>query len=285
MKALQRPGFRPGHGRITPAAAPLGAVLLALPLGVAVLGPLFADAPAAGVSAPYAASDTGHLLGTDGLGRDVLALLLHGGRSALGMALGAVAVAYLAGGIVGLLAASARRRWADELLIRPLDVLLPLPTLLVISVVAVGWRGSPLAIALAVAAVNVPPVARLVRAAALDAASSPVTEALRLQGESRIRIQLDHIARSVIGPVAADIGTRVTLAVFLVGSANFLGLGLSPTAPDWAVSISRGREGLLLQPWAVLAPAAMLVMFTVGLNLLADRLLGRSRRRTGEAVR
>ncbi|QGV81965.1 ABC transporter permease [Streptomyces ficellus] len=257
--------------------APVGAVLLALPLGAAALGPLFADAPAAGLAAPYAARDGEHLLGTDALGRDVLALLLHGGRSALGMALGAVVLAYLVGGMAGLLAASARRRWLDELLIRPLDVLLPLPTLLVISVVAVGWRGSPVAIALAVAAVNVPPVARLVRAAALDAASSPVAEALRLQGESWSRIQFGFVARSALGPVTADFGTRVTLAVFLVGSANFLGLGLSPTAPDWAVSIARGREGLLLQPWAVLAPALMLVLFTVGLNLLADRLLARSR--------
>ncbi|KUH39579.1 MULTISPECIES: ABC transporter permease [Streptomyces] len=265
--------------------ASLGAVLVALPLGVAVLGPLFADAPAPGLAAPYAARDVEHLLGTDALGRDVLALLLHGGRSALGMALGAVALAYLVGGLAGLLAASARRRWLDELLIRPLDVLLPLPTLLVISVVAVGWRGSPVAIALAVAAVNVPPVARLVRAAALDAASGPVAEALRLQGESWARVQFGLVARSALAPVAADIGTRVTLAVFLVGSANFLGLGLDPTAPDWAVSIARGREGLLLQPWAVLAPAAMLVLFTVGLNLFADRLLARSRHRTQEAVR
>ncbi|MGW6566276.1 ABC transporter permease [Streptomyces sp. NPDC054975] len=284
MKLLKRAGARPGAGRIALATAPVGALLLALPLGVAVLGPLLTDVPATGVSAPYAGRDAEHLLGTDGLGRDVLALLMHGGRSALGMALGAVAVAYLVGGFVGLLAASARRRWADELLIRPLDVLLPLPTLLVISVVAVGWRGSPVAIALAVAAVNVPPVARLVRAAALDAASSPVTEALRVQGESRARIQLDHVARSVLAPVAADIGTRITLAVFLAASANFLGLGLNPTAPDWAVSVSRSREGLLLQPWAVLAPAALLVMFTVGLNLLADRVLARSRR-TQEAVR
>lgn len=265
--------------------APVGAALLALPLGTALLGPALAEAPAAGLAAPYAPRDAAHLLGTDALGRDVLALLLHGGRTALGMAVGAVALAYLVGGLAGLVAASARRRWLDELLMRPLDVLLPLPTLLVISVVAVGWRGSPVAIALAVAAVNVPPVARLVRAAALDAASSPVAEALRLRGESWGRIQFGLVARSALGPVAADIGTRVTLAVFLVGSANFLGLGLDPTAPDWAVSIARGREGLLLQPWAVLAPAAMLVMFTVGLNLFADRLLARSRPRTKEAVR
>lgn len=246
--------------------------LVGVPLLVAVGGPLVAGRMDPPPGAPYA-DEPGHLLGTDGLGRDVLEVLLMGGRTAIGMALGAVVVAYAAGGLIGLLAASSRRRWLDEALIRPLDILLPLPSLLVIGVVAIGWRAEPVAITLAVAAVNVPTVARLVRAAALDAASGPVVEALRMQRETWFGIHLGYIGRSVLAPVAADVGTRITLAVFLVASVNFLGLGLSPTAPDWAVSVSRNREGLLLQPWAVLAPAAMLVAFTLGFNLLADRLV------------
>ena len=99
-----------------------------------------------------------------------------------------------------------------------------------------------------------------------------------MQRESWFTIQLGYVGRSVLGPVAADLGTRITLAVFLVASVNFLGLGLSPTAPDWAVSVSRNREGLLLQPWSVLAPALLLVSFTLGFNLVADRLVHRSRR-------
>ncbi|WP_433008896.1 ABC transporter permease [Kribbella sp. CA-294648] len=248
-------------------------LLVLIPLLVAFLGPMISVGVKPGL--PY---DKAGLLGTDGLGRDVFSLLLEGGRTALGMALGAVVTAYLIGGAIGLVAASTRHRWVDEALIRPLDVLLPLPSLLVISVVAVGWRASPLAITLAVAMVNVPTVARLVRAAALDAASGPVVEALRMQRESWAGIHLGYVGRAVLGPVAADIGTRITLAVFLVASVNFLGLGLSPTAPDWAVSISRNREGLLLQPWAVLAPALLLVSFTLGFNLLADRLVHRARR-------
>jgi peptide/nickel transport system permease protein len=236
-------------------------VLIGVPLVVAIVGPLIPVRAEPGL--PYASDG---LLGTDGLGRDVLGLLLIGGRTALGMAIGAVLIAYLVGGLIGLVAASTRHRWLDEVLIRPLDVLLPLPSLLVISVVAVEWRASAFAITLAVAMVNVPTVARLVRAAALNAASSPVVEALRMQRESWITINLGYVGRSVLGPVAADLGTRITLAVFLVASVNFLGLGLSPTAPDWAVSISRNREGLLLQPW-----------FTLGFNLLADRLVRRSR--------
>ena len=96
--------------------------------------------------------------------------------------------------------------------------------------------------------------------------ADPVVEALRMQRESWFAIQLGYVGRSVLGPVAADLGTRITLAVFLVASVNFLGLGLSPTAPDWAVSVSRNREGLLLQPWAVLAPALLLVVLHPGLQ-------------------
>lgn len=265
---------RPGRGRRSLLTTGAG-LLLAIPVLVAVVGPALAPviAPAAG-GAPYAAG-AGHLLGTDGMGRDVLGLLLRGGRSALGVACCAVGLAYAVGGTLGLAAAVTRHRWLDELLLRPVELLLPVPSLLIISVIGVGWRGQATAIALAVAAINVPAVARLVRAAALDAASSPVAEALRMQGESGSRILFGYVGRAVLPVAAADVGTRVTTAVFTVAAANFLGLGMEPTSPDWAVTIAGSREALLLQPWAVCAPAAMLVMFTVGLNLLADRLLRR----------
>lgn len=259
----------------------IGLVLFAVPVAVALLGPLFAPAVTSTDGGPYVVGQG--LFGTDGLGRDVLGLLLHGGRSALGVACCAVALSYLVGGTIGLIAAATRHGWLDELLLRPLEVLLPLPSLLVISVVAVGWRGEPMAIALAVASLNVPAVARLIRAAALDAASSPVAEAMRVQGESRARIQFGYIGRSVLPVAAADVGTRISAAVFTVAAANFLGLGMEPTSPDWGVTIAASREALLVQPWAVCAPAAMLVMFTVGLNLLADRLLTRLRRKPAAA--
>ncbi|QFG22326.1 ABC transporter permease [Actinomadura sp. WMMB 499] len=262
-------------------------VLLAVPVLAAVLGPLLAPAITPADGAPYVLGG-GHPLGTDGTGRDVLGLLLRGGPSALGVACGAVALAYLLGAPLGLAAATTRHRWIDELLMRPVELLLPIPSLLVISVIGVGWRGSALAIGLAVAVINAPAVARLVRAAALDAASGPVAEAMLLQGESRPRILFGYIGRAVLPVAAADAGTRVPLAVFTVAAANFLGLGLDPASPDWGVTIAASREALLIQPWAVCAPAAMLVMFTVGLNLLADRLVGRGARerpRRAEAAR
>lgn len=251
--------------------------LLAVPVLFAVAGPLAAGAVSGPDGAPYAAGD-GHPLGTDGMGRDVLGLALRGGGSALGMACGAVLGAYLVGGAIGLVAATARRQWVDEVLLRPVEVLLPIPSLLVISVVGVGWRGSPVAIALAVAAINVPAVARLVRAAAAEAASGAVAEAMRMQGEAGVWILVGHVGRAVLPVALADAGTRVATAVFTVAAANFLGLGLEPTAPDWGVTIAASREALLVQPWAVAAPAVLLILFTVGLNLLTDALLARRSR-------
>ncbi|TDC96585.1 ABC transporter permease subunit [Actinomadura sp. 7K507] len=272
------------RGRRPSLTIALAALLLAVPVTAAVLGPLLAPAITPDDGAPYVTGN-GHLLGTDGTGRDVLGLLLRGGRSALGVACCAVALACLVGGPLGLAAAATRHRWVDELMMRPIELLLPIPSLLVISVVGVGWRGSPVAVALAVAVINAPAVARLVRAAALDAASGPVAEAMRVQGESRARVLFGYVGRSVLPVAAADVGTRVPAAVFTVAAANFLGLGLDPASPDWGVTIAGSREALLIQPWAVAAPAAMLVMFTVGLNLLADRLLKRGKHEKRERPR
>lgn len=249
-----------------------GAVLLVPPVAAALVGPFVTSAGIPSDGMPYALGD-GHPLGTDALGRDVLTLVLRGGASALGVACAAVALAVVVGGVLGLAAAAARSRFLDDLLIRPVELLLPLPSLLVISVVGVGWRGHPVAVAVAVAALNVPAVARLLRAAALDAASGPVAEAMRLQGESPARILFGHVGRAVLPVAAADAGTRIAGAVFTVAAANFLGLGLDPTSPDWGVVIASSREALFVQPWAVCAPTLMLVMFTVGVNLLADGLL------------
>ncbi|HEX7305826.1 ABC transporter permease subunit [Lentzea sp.] len=250
--------------------AVVAAVLAGLPLLATVVGPFVAAGVESPPGAPYVLTGP-YLLGTDGLGRDVFGQLLRGGPSTLLVALVSITGAYLLGGLAGLLAASSRRRWVDEVLLRPLDVLLAVPSLLLISVVAVWWQAEAWAVAVVVGVVNAPAVARLVRGAALDASSSGVAEALALQGQSWWRVHSGYVARAVARPVAADIGTRVTAAVYLIAAVNFLGLGADPTSADWAVSVARNRNALLLQPWSVLAPALVVVCFTVGMNLLGDR--------------
>lgn len=243
-------------------------LILAVPLLLALLGPLFAGEPG-----PRAASFTaggGHWAGTDFVGRDVWRQVLLGGRPVVVAALAATALAYAVALPLGLFSALTHRRWLDELLMRPLDVLLAVPSLLLILLVAAVMRPGAAGIALLVALVNIPDAARSVRAAAAEAASRPVVEALRMQGESWVRTALGYVGRSALRTLAADAGVRLTGVLYLVATAAFLGVGAAPDAADWAVMVDRNRTGMFVQPWAVALPAVLIVALTMGTNLLFD---------------
>ncbi|MFF3706246.1 ABC transporter permease [Streptomyces phaeochromogenes] len=253
----------------------LGAALVCVPLVLALFGPLFA-----GEAGPRATSFTlggGHWLGTDFVGRDVWRQVLFGGRPVVVVALAATALAYLVALPVGLISALTRRTWLEEMLMRPLDVLLAVPSLLMILLVASVFSPGASGLALLVALVNIPDAARIVRAAAADVASRPAVEALRMQGESWWRIAVGHVGRSILRPLAADAGVRLTGVLYLVATAAFLGIGVAPDAADWAVMVDRNRTGLFVQPWAVVVPALLIVTLTMGCNLLFDALLSTGR--------
>ncbi|WP_433854358.1 ABC transporter permease subunit [Streptomyces kronopolitis] len=249
----------------------LALLLLAVPLLLALLGPLFAGEPG-----PRAASFTtggGHGVGTDFVGRDVWRQVLLGGRPVVLAALAATALAYAVALPLGLCGALTHRRWLDELLTRPLDVLLAVPSLLLVLLVAAVVRPGAAGITLLVALVTVPDATRAVRAAAAEAASRPVVEALRMQGESWARTALDCVGRAALRTLAADAGMRLTGVLYLVATAAFLGVGAAPDAADWAVMVDRNRTGMFVQPWAVALPALLIVALTMGTNLLCDAAL------------
>ncbi|MGW4229403.1 ABC transporter permease subunit [Streptomyces sp. NPDC004980] len=246
----------------------LGAAVAGVPLGLAVLGPFLVGEPTA-----RAASFTpggGHLLGTDFVGRDVLDQVLLGGRPVVLVALAATALAYLVALPVGLISALTHRRWLEESLMRPLDVLLAVPSLLMLLLVAAAFPPGAAGLVLMVALVSVPDTARIVRAAAAEAASRPALEALRMQGESWWRLAVGYVGRSILRTLAADAGIRLTGVLYLVATAAFLGIGVAPDAADWAVMVDRNRAGLFIQPWAVVVPALLIVALTMGSNLLVD---------------
>ncbi|MBL1119500.1 ABC transporter permease [Streptomyces sp. 110] len=256
----------------------LGAAVISVPLVLALLGPVFAGAPG-----PRTASFTlggGHWLGTDFVGRDVWRQVLHGGRPVVLTALAATALSYLVALPLGLVCALTHRRWLEELLIRPLDVLLAVPSLLLILLVASVFSPGAVGLALLVALVNVPDAVRIVRATAAEAAARPAVEALRMQGETWWRMAVGYVGRSILRTLAADAGTRLTGVLYLVATAAFLGVGVAPDAADWAVMVDRNRTGLFVQPWAVVVPAVLIVALTMGTNLLFDAALAGSRRHT-----
>ncbi|MDY0816049.1 ABC transporter permease subunit [Kitasatospora purpeofusca] len=252
----------------------LGLALVAVPLLLALGGPLLAGGP--GPRGVSFTTDGGHWLGTDFAGRDVLRQVLLGGRPVVLVAVTATVLGYALALPLALAAALTGRSWVEELLLRPLDVLIAVPALLLVLLVATAAEPGPAGLAVLVGVAAVPDIARVAHAAAVAAASRPAVEALRLHGESWWRIAFGQVARTIRRTLAADAGTRLVGALYLVATAAFLGVGVGPDTADWAVMVDRNRAGLFLQPWAVVVPALLVAGLATGTNLLFDAALAGS---------
>jgi peptide/nickel transport system permease protein len=257
----------------------VGLALLVLVLGIALFGPFFAPhAPDESLGIPYEGPSGDALLGYDGLGRDVLSRVLWGGRSVLALAGLATLIAYVGGAVVGLIAGYSRS-WPDSLLMRGADVLISFPALLFLLVLITGAGTSKAALVLGVAAVQAPLVARIIRTATLEQSVRGYVEAAVARGESAVSVLRREVLPNIVAPIAADAPLRLTYSIILVASVNFFGLGLQPPDADWALIISENRDGLSLNPWVIVVPAALIALLTVSLSLVGDaiaRALGRS---------
>jgi ABC-type dipeptide/oligopeptide/nickel transport system permease subunit len=208
-------------------------------------------------------------LGTDFLGRDVLSRLLHGGRTVVALAGLATLLAYAGGTLIGLIAGFTRSI-ADPLLMRAMDVLLAFPPILFLLVLATGAGATPAAVVIGIAIIQMPGIARVIRAATLETSVRGYVEAAVARGEPTWRILRREILPNIVSTIVADGGPRFTVSILLVAGLNFLGLGIRPPSADWAVMISENRTGLTVNPWAVVAPALLIGVLTVSVNLVAD---------------
>jgi peptide/nickel transport system permease protein len=256
-----------------------GVTITALVVAVALFGKYVAPHdPTAPIGLPLAGPSGSAPLGTDVLGRDVLSRLLYGGRSVIGLAAAATALAYAIGLAVGLIAGYSRSM-VDPLLMRTVDVLLAFPPLLFLLVLITGAGTGIGVLIVGVAAIQAPGISRIVRTATLEVSVRGYVEAAVARGERAFAVLGREVLPNILAPVLVDAGLRFTYSILIIASVNFLGLGLQPPSSDWALMISDNRQYISLSPWAVLAPALMIGMLTVGVNLTGDavaRSLGRS---------
>lgn len=233
---------------------------------LAPAGPLAAD-PARALLPP----GPGGVLGTDFLGRDVLARLLWGGRWTLQMGGLGLAVAVGLGLPLGLAAGSLGGR-ADRLLMRLVDGLLAFPGLLlamaVVAVMGTGLR--PVAVAVGLAAA--PPFARVARSVALEIRAQPYIEAARAVGASPWRIAVRHILPNAAPSLVAFAATQLGWVLLNGAALNFLGLGTSPGTPEWGAMLAEGRGYLREAPWAGTFPGLTLTLTVLAANLVGDGL-------------
>lgn len=243
--------------------AGLGAALAPL---LAPAGPLAAE-PARALLPP----GPGGPLGTDFLGRDVLARLLWGGRWTLGLGALALAVGVGLGLPVGLAAGSLGGR-ADALLMRLVDGWLAFPGLLLaMAVVAVLGSGAS-SVAIAVGLAAAPPYARVARSAALEMRAQPYVEAARAVGASPWRIAVRHVLPNAAPTLVAFAATQLGWVILNGAALNFLGLGTPPGTPEWGAMLAEGRAYLRDSPWASTFPGLALTLTVLAANLVGDGL-------------
>ena len=257
----------------------IGVAIVVFVVVVALFGKYLAPHdPTVPVGAPLQSASGSAYLGTDFLGRDVLSRLLYGGRSVLGLAFLATALAYVFGLSIGLIAGYSRSK-VDPVLMRSVDVMLAFPPLLFLLVLITGaGTGIPVLI-IGVAAIQAPGISRIVRTATQEVSVRGYVEAAIARGERGLAVMGREVFPNILAPVLVDAGLRFTYSILIIASVNYLGLGLQPPNSDWALMISENRQYIQLNPYAVLAPAAMIALLTIGINLTGDaiaRSLGRS---------
>ena len=249
------------------------AALVAVQVGLALLVPLlgFQDPYLQVMAQRIRPPGSGHLLGTDQLGRDVLARIVHGYRTSLLTCGTAVALALLMGGSIGMLAAY-YRGWTDRLLMRVMDVLFAFPILLLaIGIIAVLGPSS-LSAAYAIAIVYTPIFARLLRGPALVVCESEYVQGAKAIGASDARILASHVLPNLMSVILVQASILLSAAILVEASLSFLGLGARPPTPSLGLMLSEGRNFLLLSPWPAVFAGLAILFLSFGFNLLGDAL-------------
>lgn len=264
----------------------VAAGLLRVPVGLAlawgVIGVVAAWAVVPGLFTGYSAvsgeaaearqpPSAAHWLGTDELGRDLLARIIYGASESLTGAFVAVAVGLILGTLIGLSAGSSRR-WLDDLLMRAVDVLLSVPALLVsLSIIILLGFGTTNA-AIAVGVASVANFARLARAEVIRVRHSDYVEAAFGSGGSVIAVLWRHVLPNSLTAVLAVSALQFGTAILAISTLGFLGYGAPPPTPEWGLLIAEGRNYIATAWWLTTFPGLVVVAVVLAANRISASL-------------
>ena len=212
-----------------------------------------------------------HLMGTDEIGRDVMARMIWGARASLLAGLVSVSIAMCIGVPVGLLSGYCRG-WIDQILQRITDAMLACP-FLILAIALAAFLGPSLTNAMiAIGISTVPIFVRLTRGQVLSVAVEDYVEAARAVGNPHWRIALRHVFPNVVPPLLVQATLSIAMAILTEASLSFLGLGQQPPAPSWGSMLNTAKNYLEQQPWMAFWPGIAICFIVLGFNLFGDGL-------------
>ena len=256
----------------TPQGA-LGSAIVASVLLLILLGPVAAphDPDAMAVLARYKGPSLAYWLGTDQYGRDILSRILYGARATVVMAFLATALGSIAGAVIGTLSAFLGGR-ADEAIMRTVDAVMSIPSLLFALLIANLLGKSSFDAVLAIGIAFAPGMARITRSVALTVRKQDYVHAAIARGEGGAYIVLREMLPNVVAPIIVEATLRIAFAVMLFATLSFLGLGAQPPASEWGLMVAEARHFMHLSPWMILWPSLAIALVAIGFNLLGDGL-------------
>lgn len=210
-----------------------------------------------------------HILGTDSLGRDVFARLIHGARLSLSLGFLVVGISLFLGVVFGGVSAYYGGK-VDIIIMRLLDLFMAIPPMLLMLslVTALGSGLDKLIIAMII--VLIPSYTRVTRAAMLSVSAREYIEAARASGCSDMKIILRHLFPNSIGPILVIATLSLASTIVMISGFSFLGIGISAPTPEWGAMLAESRQYMRYNPYLMLVPGIALLLVSLSFNLIGD---------------
>jgi len=250
-------------------------VLFIIIVLLAVLAPLIADYKEVVIKIDVPnrlnAPNATNILGTDELGRDIFARIVHGARISLLVGISSIVVSLIVGGTLGAISGYFGGI-IDGWLMRAMDVFLCLPDMLLALAIVATFGVSMVNITISIGLAFTPKLSRVVRAAVMSVRDNEYVEAAKCIGARSGRIIVSHVLINCIGPVIVQVTLYVANAILTISALSFIGLGIQAPTPEWGNMLASGREFMRDHPYIVVAPGLAIFFTILSLNLLGDGL-------------
>jgi ABC-type dipeptide/oligopeptide/nickel transport system permease subunit len=252
----------------------IGALLVALMLATAIIGPFAfpVDPNRLDIANRFAGPSGSHLLGTDYLGRDLLARIIYGCRIAIAVAFGSITLSAIVGIILGLVSGYLEGSKLDYFIILIFDVVRSFPQVVLALAIVAVLGSSMLNLILALAFTAFPFYGRITRAQTLSAKESDYVKAAEVLGLQRIKIIFRHIFPNILAPVLVCLGMDMATMIIYEAGLSFLGLGVRPPSASWGIMLRNGYKYIEVSPWMILWPAMAISLAMIAFSLFSEGL-------------